>query len=93
MLNKTPSFTLLDANGNTILCDLLFTFDCDENGKKYIVYTDNSRDKEGNIQVFASTYQMEGGRYHLMPLATEKEWRRIEIILEELKAEVEDNTL
>lgn len=92
-MNKTPSFTLLDENGNATLYDVLFTFDCNENGKKYIVYTDNSRDEEGNIQVFASTHQREGGRYRLMPLTTEKEWRRIEIILEELKAEVEDNTL
>lgn len=88
-----PSFTLRDEKGNAIRCDLLFTFDCDENGKKYLVYTDNSRDPEGNLRLFASICQQEGGEYRLTPLETEQEWKQLETILADLQAEAKNGTL
>lgn len=92
MESKTPSFTLMGQDGKKIRCDLLFTFECDENGKKYMVYTDNSRDEEGNLQLFASTFEEEDGQFRLMPVETEKEWKRLEIILEELRADAARGT-
>ena len=42
--------------GETIVCDILFTFDSEETNKSYIVYTDNSKDENGKVRVFASIY-------------------------------------
>lgn len=85
--NELNSFILLDENGKKTKYDVLITFDSEETGKSYIVYTDNSRDKKGNVQVFASNYILKDMR--LMPIETEKEWRMIEIILEELQKEIQ----
>ena len=85
--NELNSFILLDENGKKTKYDILFTFDSEETGKSYIVYTDNSLDEKGNVQVLASNYVLKDMR--LMPIETEKEWRMIEIILEEIQKEIQ----
>ena len=79
------SFTVLDENGRKTKYEALFTFDSEETGKSYIVYTDNSVDEDGNVQVFASVYAPNFDEQQLMPIETKKEWKIIEIILEELQ--------
>lgn len=86
MINEDMSFIALDENGSEKVCEVLFTFDSDETGKSYIVYTDNSVDENGGTRVFASTYDPNAKEQRLMPIETEKEWKIIEIILEELQA-------
>ena len=86
MMNEEMSFTVLDENGRETKCEALFTFDSEETGKSYIVYTDNSVDEDGNTQVFASIYNPDSDEQRLMPIETEKEWKITEIILEELQA-------
>ena len=85
MINESMSFTVLDDNGREVKCEALFTFESEETGKSYIVYTDNSVDAEGNIQVYASIYDPESDEQKLTPIETEKEWKIIEIILEEIQ--------
>lgn len=87
MTNEAMSFTVLDENGVESKCDVLFTFDSKETGKSYIVYTDNSVDVDGNTKVFASTYNPDSEDRQLMPIETEKEWKIIEIILDEIQSE------
>lgn len=82
------SFTLIDENGNEKVYDVLFTFDSEETNKSYIVYTDNSKDATGNIQVFASTYDPNDPNSKLGSIETDKEWKVIETILETLQEEV-----
>ena len=50
------TFTVINEEGKEVVCSVLFTFDSDETKKSYIVYTDNTKDKQGNIQVYASIY-------------------------------------
>ncbi len=86
MRNESTFFTVLDDDGKEVRCEVLFTFDSEETGKSYIVYTDNSVDDMGNTKVFASIYTPDSEDQRLMPIETEKEWKMIEIILEELQA-------
>ena len=79
---------MIDENGNEVVYDVLFTFESDETGKNYIVYTDNSRDESGNIQVYASIYDPEDPQSKLEAITTDKEWKVIETILETLQEEV-----
>lgn len=80
-------FTVLNDEGKEVECEVLFTFDSDETHKHYIVYTDNTLDDEGNTNVFASTYST-GDNSKLEPIETEKEWKIIETILEEIQSHV-----
>lgn len=85
---KKNSFSMIDENGKEIVYDVLFTFESDETNKNYIVYTDNTRDEAGNIQVYASIYDPENPNSKLEAITTDKEWKVIETILETLQEEV-----
>ena len=91
MENKN-TFKVINDEGQEILCDILFTFDSEETKKSYIVYTDNSRDQEGNIQVFASIYDPKQDNPRLEPIETEQEWKIIETILNTLQDEIKKKT-
>lgn len=82
------TFTVTNKEGKQVQCDVLFTFDSDETGKSYIVYTDNTKDAQGNVQVYASIYDPEDPNTKLEEIQTEKEWKVIETILKTIQEEV-----
>ena len=85
---KKNSFSMIDENGNEVVYDVLFTFESDETKKNYIVYTDNTKDENGNIEVYASIYDPEDPQSKLEAITTDKEWKVIETILDTLQEEV-----
>ena len=85
---KKNSFSLIDKDGNETVYDVLFTFESDETHKNYIVYTDNTRDETGNVEVYASIYDPNDPHSKLEAIETEKEWRVIETILDTLQEEI-----
>ena len=87
---KKNTFSMLDENGNEVIYDVLFTFESDETGKNYIVYTDNQKDEVGNIEVYASIYDPNDPQSKLEAIETEKEWKVIETILETLQEEIKN---
>lgn len=88
---KKNTFTLLDENGQEVVYDVLFTFESEQTNKNYIVYTDNSRDEEGNIEVYASIYYPEDENGRLEAIETDSEWKLIETILSTLQEEIKKN--
>lgn len=88
---KKNTFTLLDENGQEVVYDVLFTFESEQTNKNYIVYTDNSRDEEGNIEVYASIYYPEDENGRLEAIETDSEWKLIETILSTLQEEIKNN--
>ena len=91
MSNEKMSFKVIDEKGNEIECEVLFTFESDETGKNYIVYTDNTTDDLGNTKVYASIYNPDEENLKLTAIESEKEWKIIETILDELQKEVKSN--
>lgn len=88
MKEEQMKFKVIDDQGNEIECEVLFTFESDETNKNYIVYTDNTTDKQGNTKVYASIYTPDSENLNLTAIETEKEWKIIETILNELQEEV-----
>ena len=87
MENEVMTFKVMDDNGKEIECEVLFTFESEETKKNYIVYTDNTIDDDGNTKVYASVYNPNEEETKLMPIETDKEWKIIETILEEIQSE------
>ena len=83
------SFTIIGEDGVEKSYDVLFTFDNDETKKSYIVYTDNSLDSNGKVQVYASIYDPENPHSDLKEIKTDKEWKVIETILQSIEEEVQ----
>ena len=91
MDNTKMTFKIMGDNGQEIECEVLFTFESDETGKNYIVYTDNTLDEYGNTKVYASIYTPNEENTNLIPIETDKEWKIIETILEELQQQARES--
>ena len=85
---KTPVKSLADElfGGDSFTMDdkeydILFTFDNEEETEKYVVYTDNSLDDEGKIQIFASKYNPDINAEKLLPVESDEEWKSIQFLL------------
>lgn len=91
MTNEKNSFTLINDKGEEVEYDVLFTFQSEETNKDYIVYTDNTKDSEGNIQVYASIYFPNEEETRLEAIETEKEWKIIETILKTIQDEIQNS--
>ena len=85
--NPSMTFKVIDNEGNEVTLDILFTFDSPDTDRSYIVYTDNSFDEAGNVNVYAAIYNpkaLEGGEVanaedlQLAPIETEEEWKLVE---------------
>lgn len=87
--DQTMTFKVIDDEGKEVECEVLFTFESDETGKNYIVYTDNTQDEEGNTKVYASIYNPDEDETKLIPIESDKEWKIIETILDELQKEIQ----
>ena len=90
-MNEKMTFKVTDDTGKEIECEVLFTFESDETKKNYMVYTDNTLDEEGNTKVYASIYNPDEEETKLIPIETEKEWKIIETILEELQTKAAES--
>lgn len=90
-MEEKMTFTVTDDSGKEIPCEALFTFESDETGKNYMVYTDNTIDEDGNTKVYAAIYNPDEENTVLKPIETDKEWKIIETILDELQEEAKKN--
>lgn len=85
--NKKNYFTYIDNDGKETECRILYTFDSEETKKSYIVYTDDSMDEDGRYRTYASTFDPNKELSDLGPIETEREWKLIEGILNNLTKE------
>ena len=69
--------------------EILLAFYWYKTKKNYIVYTDNTKDKDNNLNVFASIFYPEDDK-KLDDIETEEEWNEIEKRLNEIKEGVEN---
>lgn len=88
MQEEKMTFKIFNDEGKEIECEVLFTFESNETGKNYMVYTDNTEDEEGNVKVYASIYNPEEKEPKLEPIETDKEWEIVETILNQVQEEV-----
>ena len=82
---QISSFKLINDNGEEINCEVLCTFEKQENGENYMLYTDNSPDENVNVKVFACRYDPSAPEAELLPIESEEDWSSIEEILDVLQ--------
>lgn len=87
---EKDTFTVINDEGKEVTCNVLFTFDSEETKKSYIVYTDNTKDEKGNVQVYATIFNPDDPNTKLEPIESDKEWKVIETILETLQEEIKN---
>ena len=86
--------TIVDENGTEQLCEILHTFDSEEFGKSYVLYSiiGAEEDADGAVEIFASSYTPaeNGEDGELQPIETEAEWDLIENVLNAIEDELDD---
>ena len=81
---ETNTMFVTDESGNEKEMEILFTFEDEEKGRKYVVFADPEDEGE---EVFASAYDDEG---NLMPVETDEEWQMIEEVIGAFSEEHEE---
>ena len=85
---ENGTFAVLGPDGKQVQCDVLFTYDCEDNGRSYVVFTTGEGAQQ---QLFANRYAArEDGQPALFPLENEQEYQIIKHCFEELKAKLAD---
>lgn len=89
-MNEEMKFVIIDDNDNEIECEVLFTFDSLDTEKNYLVYTDHTTDENGNLSVYAATYDPLDEDANLIPVESEEELELVSSVYEEIMAEMEN---
>ena len=76
---------VIDDDGNELEFDVLFTFDSEDTGKKYVLYYDAN---DEDAQVYSYIYDDDGNLY---PIETPDEWDMIEEVFNSFMAEDEED--
>ncbi|MBO4600641.1 MAG: DUF1292 domain-containing protein [Bacilli bacterium] len=84
---KDLSYFTVTDNGKETEYEILFTFESEDTNKKYIVYTDNEKDKDGMIKTYASIYEEDGKMLKLSKIEDDKEWNVVEKLLNQATEE------
>ena len=77
---------IINEDGNEQEYEILMLFRLEKTKKNYIIYTDNSKDEDGNLMVLASIYNEDNG-VRLDPIETEEEWDEVEKLLNKMSKE------
>ncbi len=77
---KDNILKLTDNLGNTKEYEILMTLKMEETNKNYIIYTDNTSDLDGILNIYASIYNIENNK--LEDIKTDREWDIIHELLE-----------
>lgn len=72
----------INDNGKLVECDIMFTFRDDSNNINYIIYTDGTKDEDGNDELLASRYVIEENNYILKDIENDYEWDLIDNYIE-----------
>ena len=75
------NFKVID-NGKEIVCNIVDLFRDDNNDVNYIVYTDGTKDDDGELELYASRYTLTDNNYILKPIENDFEWNLIDNMLE-----------
>ncbi len=71
----------ITVDGKEVVCYILLTFDNPNTDKKYIVYTDGTKNEDGTMEVLASIYNIIDGEIKLEEIMTDAEWDMVDEML------------
>jgi len=96
LVMENDEVVMVKRDGTKVQLDKLITFDDEGNNKSYIIYTDNSKDEEGNVRISASIVKdSKNPNSELEEIKTEREWKIIDTVLKStmnsIKKHMEEN--
>lgn len=87
MMYKEEILLIPDENGAEKEYAILLTFDIESKNRRYVLYTDYSKDEKDNLQIFASIYDE---KWNLSPLEDSDEIEFINNYIKDLEVDIKD---
>lgn len=75
----------IEVDGVETEYDLLFSFDCEDNGRRYIGYTDNTFDNDGKLKIEVCSFYPDKEPIEFMPLLLDEEWDMVNDVIDSIK--------
>ncbi len=84
---KNNYVSIKDVNGKSKNYRIILNIECEDNHPSYVLYTDESKNKSGEVKVYASTYILSksGNMTKFSPVKEKSEFDFIEKILNSLE--------
>ena len=82
-MEKEEILKITDSNGNTMEYEVITAFSLPKEEKNIVVYTDNTKNEDGTLNVFASIYYP-GEELKLENIEKEEDWKIVEDVLQNL---------
>ena len=83
-MKETKILKLTDNNGIETEYEIIIAFKWTKTGKNYIVYTDNTKDENGNLNIYAAIYYPNDNS-KFDQVETDEEWDEIDKRLKRLQ--------
>lgn len=89
-LDKNLAFKI-KKEGKEIVCYIIFQFEDSKTGKKYVIYTDGTKNNDGTLEILASTYEMVDNQIEIGLITTDYEWDLVDKMLAQKVGELHGN--
>ena len=86
------NIVLKNEKGEDVKYDILFSFDIPKNEKTYLLYTDYSKDENGNLIIYSACFLSGQKNAKLMRVETPEETNLINSILEFIQNQLKNDS-
>ncbi len=76
--------SIVQEDGSIDEVEVVIAFEFKDTKKEYVVYTKNEKDANGNVTVYVSRVERNGGTPQLFGVDNEEEWNRVKDVLRKL---------
>lgn len=84
MEDNKKTLTINKLDGSTEEVEEVISFEFNDTKKRYIVYTKNEIDQNGNVTIYVTEVVTDESGTRFLGVSTEEEWARIKDVLREL---------
>lgn len=84
MVDNRKMLTINKPDGRTEEVEEVICFEFSDTKKKYVVYTKNEVDENGNVTIYVSEMVTDKDGVRLTGVETDEEWSKIKDVLREL---------
>lgn len=88
MGEEKTKFIINNPDGTKDKVEEIISFEFSDTSKKYVVYTKNEKDENGNVTIYVTEVIKDDKGVHFKGVSSDSEWRRIKSTLREL---IKDN--
>ena len=81
----------IEKDGEIVVCDILFTFDCKDTKKSYVGYSDNTIAPNGRKTIYVSSYNPLSEEIELEDITDSRELNMIQDVLTKIDSEAAGN--